>query len=126
MALQTPLGRALGLGSAKEGVGHWWWQRVTSIALVLLGVWFAWSVVSLTGAAHEDASQWLRSPLNAALCLLFVVSAFWHASLGLQVVVEDYIHTKWVKTTALIAIKLLIALFTVVAVLLIMQIFLGV
>lgn len=126
MTLKTPLARVLGLGSAKEGVGHWWWQRLTAIAMVPLGIWFVLSVISLAGADYETASAWLQSPFKAALFIIFVLAAFWHASLGLQVVVEDYIHTEWLKMTALISIKMLIALFSVVSVLLVLRIFLGV
>ena len=85
MTLKTPLARVLGLGSAKDGVGHWWWQRLTAIAIVPLGIWFVLSVVSLAGAQHGAAVSWLQSPLNAALFLCFLLAAFWHASLGLQV-----------------------------------------
>ena len=126
MTLKTPLARVLGLGSAKEGVGHWWWQRLTAIAIVPLGIWFVLSVVSLAGADHGAAVAWLQSPLNAALFLCFVLAAFWHASLGLQVVVEDYIHTEWLKMAILISIKLLITLFSIMAALLVLRIFLGV
>jgi succinate dehydrogenase / fumarate reductase membrane anchor subunit len=126
MALKTPLARVLGLGSAKSGVDHWWWQRITSIALIPLGIWFVWSVISLAGSSHEVASGWLQSPLNAALFVSFVLAVFWHAALGLQVVVEDYVHTEWLKMAVLIAIKLLVALFSVIAVLLVLRIFLGV
>lgn len=126
MGLQSPLARVLGLGSAKKGVGHWWWQRMTSIALIPLGIWFVWSVVSLAGAGHAAASAWLQSPLNAALFIFFILAVFWHSLLGLQVVIEDYIHTEWLKMAVLIAIKLLIALVSVISVLLVLRIFLGV
>lgn len=125
MELQSPLARVLGLGSAKAGVGHWWWQRMTAIALVPLGIWFVWSVISLAGVGHAAATEWLQSPLNAALFIFFVVAAFWHALLGLQVVIEDYIHAEWLKMTVLIVLKMLIALFSVISVLLVLRIFLG-
>ena len=125
MILKTPLARVLGLGSAKDGVDHWWWQRLTAIAIVPLGIWFVWSVVRLAGADHVEAAAWLQSPLNASLFLFFVIAGFWHASLGLQVVVEDYIHTEWMKMAVLIVIKLLVALFSMIAALLVLRIFLG-
>ena len=125
MGLMTPLARVLGTGSAKEGTGHWWWQRLTAIALVPLGLWFVVSLLTLVGSDHGAAVQWLRSPLQAALMVLFVAVAFWHAILGLQVVVEDYVHAEGTKFAVLIAIKLIIALCTVVAILLILRTFLG-
>jgi len=125
MALLTPLARVLGLGSAKEGVGHWWWQRMTAIAMVPLGIWFVLSLISLVGTEYEAATAWLQSPLNAALFLFFVLAVYWHAALGLQVVVEDYIHTEWLKMTLLISIKMLIALISVVSILLTLRIYLG-
>ena len=84
-----------------------------------------WSAITVVSADHQSASEWLRSPLNAALFIFFIAASFWHTSLGLQVVIEDYIHTEWVKMTVLISVKLLIALFTVVATLLVLRIFLG-
>ena len=125
MALKSPLGRVLGLGSAKEGVTHWWGQRLTSIALIPLGLWFVFSIVGLLPSDHATAVTWLRSPLQAGLLILFISVVFWHALLGLQVVVEDYIHTEWLKVTILIALKLLLALLATVSVLMVLQISLG-
>ncbi len=123
MSLRSPLSRVLGLGSAKEGVSHWWWQRITSIALVPLGVWFIYSVVRLLSGDHSTSIQWLRSPVQAALLISFSVTVFWHAFLGLQVVIEDYVHAEWLKVTSLMVLKMLLALLLVVTVLMIFQIF---
>ncbi len=105
MMLRTPLARARGLGSAKDGVAHWWWQRLTSLALVPLSLWFVVSVVPLAGADHAAVAAWMASPWVAVLLVLFVGVLFHHLQLGLQVVLEDYVHLEWLKLTSLIAMK---------------------
>lgn len=105
MSLRTPLGRVRGLGSAKEGTAHWWAQRLTAIALVPLVVWFAVSLIILTGADHATVTSWLANPAASVLMLLLILAAFHHAQLGMQVVIEDYVHTEWLKLTLLIAVK---------------------
>jgi succinate dehydrogenase / fumarate reductase membrane anchor subunit len=100
--LRSPLGRALGLGSAKEGVDHWWLQRLTAVALVPLGLWFAASLVALAGADRATVAAWLHAPLAAILTLLMIVAVFYHAALGVQVVIEDYVHSEWLKIPALV------------------------
>ena len=91
--LRTPLARAMGLGSAKEGVQHWWAQRVSAVALVLLGLWFVASLIALAGADHLRVVAWLHGPLAAVLTILMLAAVFYHTALGLQVVIEDYVHT---------------------------------
>lgn len=92
MSLRSPLGRVLGLGSARGGSGHWLAQRVTAVALVVLGVWFVASLAMMgAGLSHEAVAGWLASPFSAAMALLLVVVAAYHAHLGVQVVVEDYV-----------------------------------
>src|SRR5947207_6872503 len=90
--MRSPLGRAIGLGSAKEGVEHWWRQRVTALALVPLTLWFVIAVIGLVGADHAVFVAWVRNPMAAVLLILLLVATFYHAALGLQVVIEDYIH----------------------------------
>jgi succinate dehydrogenase / fumarate reductase membrane anchor subunit len=92
MSLNNPLARAKGLGSAKNGTGHWWSQRLTAIALALLTPWFVVLAVGLLGADQATVRQAIAQPFTATLLAAFVLSLFWHAQLGLQVVVEDYIH----------------------------------
>ncbi len=87
--LRSDLGRVRGLGSAKEGVDHWWRQRLTAIALVPLGLWFVVGAIGLVGADYNAAADWVASPLNAVLLLLLILATFLHAELGLQVVIED-------------------------------------
>ncbi|MDY0066437.1 MAG: succinate dehydrogenase, hydrophobic membrane anchor protein [Steroidobacteraceae bacterium] len=92
MSLRTPMGRVLGLGSAKEGAGHWWSQRVSAAALVLLTLWFVVALLRLDGFEYETLAAWAAAPVNAALLLLLTVVLVYHSMLGVQVVVEDYVH----------------------------------
>ncbi|MFT8243850.1 succinate dehydrogenase, hydrophobic membrane anchor protein [Roseomonas sp. BN140053] len=90
--LQSPLGRVRGLGSAKGGTHHWWLQRVSSLALLPLTLWFVFSVASLSGAPYERVVSWIGRPFNAVLLLLIIGIGFQHTASGLQVVVEDYVR----------------------------------
>lgn len=106
MSLRSPLGRVLGLGSAKGGSGHWYAQRVTAVALVILGAWFVASLLMLdAGAPHAAVNDWLRSPFSAVMALLLIGVSAWHALLGLQVIFEDYISDKGTRLVVLIALK---------------------
>ena len=123
MSLRTPLARAQGLGSSKEGVGHWWHQRLTAIALVPLTLWLAFSVALMGSADYYTVVGWLEMPINAGLMILVLAVAFWHGALGLQVVIEDYVATKWRKITLLVLVQfsaVVLALAGILAVLLIM------
>jgi succinate dehydrogenase / fumarate reductase membrane anchor subunit len=104
--LRSPLGRAIGLGSAKEGVEHWWAQRVSAVALIPLGLWFAASLVALAGADRAAVLAWLHAPVQAILAILLLIAVFYHAALGLQVVIEDYVHAEWLKVSSLVAMRL--------------------
>jgi succinate dehydrogenase / fumarate reductase membrane anchor subunit len=99
---RTPLGRARGMGSAKDGVGQFIVQRVTAAALVLLVLWGAWSALMLARGGYDDAAGWLRSPLNAGLAVLLAVAGFWHMQLGMRVVIEDYIQRAGTKAALLV------------------------
>jgi succinate dehydrogenase / fumarate reductase membrane anchor subunit len=90
---QTPLGRAAGLGAAKSGFGHWWSERITAVALVPLSAWFAASLIAQRGSDYHAFVHWLGGPVNTLLMILLLVVLFWHAALGLQVVIEDYVHS---------------------------------
>jgi succinate dehydrogenase / fumarate reductase, membrane anchor subunit len=92
MSLRSPLGKVLGTGSAKEGVHHWWLQRLTSIALVPLTIWFVVSLLSLSSFEHVTIITWMAHSWTALLLILFILVATWHSQLGVRVVVEDYIH----------------------------------
>jgi succinate dehydrogenase / fumarate reductase membrane anchor subunit len=104
-SMQTPLAKAMGLGSAKSGVTHWWAQRVSAIALVPLTLWFAASIIAHSGSDYAAFIAWLRSPLTAGLMILLLIALFQHAALGLQVVIEDYVHSGG-KFAAVVAVRL--------------------
>ena len=105
MSYRTPIGRARGLGSAKDGTAHWWAQRLTALALVPLVLWFVISVVGLVGAGRGALVDWLGSPVAAGLTILLIGATFHHAQLGVQVVIEDYVHNEAVKIAAIILVK---------------------
>ena len=107
MDLRTPIARARGLGSAKDGTRHWWMQRITAIALIPLSVWLVGSLVAIGAADHAQTVHWIRSPAVSIALLLTIAALFHHAQLGMQVIIEDYVHAEWKKLTALIAVKLL-------------------
>ncbi len=105
MSLRSDLGRVRGLGSAKEGVAHWWAQRVTAVALVPLKMWFLASLASLAGAEAAAVRAWVANPFVAVTLVLLIGVTFYHALLGMQVVIEDYIHAEWVKVSLIMGIK---------------------
>lgn len=104
-SMRTPLAKAMGLGSAKSGVAHWWAQRVSAVALVPLTLWFAASIIAHSGSDYAAFVAWLRSPLTAGLMVLLLIALFQHTALGLQVVIEDYVHSGG-KFAAVIAVRL--------------------
>jgi succinate dehydrogenase / fumarate reductase membrane anchor subunit len=105
--LRSPLGRAIGLGSAKEGVEHWWAQRVSAVALIVLGLWFVASLVALAGADRATVVAWLHGPLAAILTILTLAAVFYHSALGLQVVIEDYVHGEGLRIGSLVLVRLM-------------------
>ena len=121
---RTPLSRARGLGSAKEGTHHWWLQRVTAIALIPLVVWFAISLVMLSGADYAVARAWIGSPLVMVLLTLTIVVGLYHGQLGLQVVWEDYTDGA-LRVFMILFTKFIAVLFGLGAVLAIMRIGFG-
>jgi succinate dehydrogenase / fumarate reductase, membrane anchor subunit len=104
-SLRTPLSRAKGLGSAKEGVHHFLIERITAAALVPLFLWFAYSLVRLAGADYETVTAWVGSPLPAVLLILLIATGFWHGALGVQVILEDYMQPEWLKFVSIIFVK---------------------
>lgn len=104
---RTPLKIALGLGSARSGAHHFIVQRLTAAALAILAVWFVWTVLALLHMDYLDAHALIARPCNAVLMLAFVVALFWHAQLGLQVVIEDYVHAPVAALVAQVAVKFL-------------------
>ncbi len=104
-SFRSPLGRAIGLGSAKRGTRHWLAQRVTAVALVPLTLWFVGSIIAHAGSDYPAFIAWLRTPLAAGGMILLLISLFHHAALGLRVVIEDYVHSG-ARFAAVIAIQL--------------------
>jgi succinate dehydrogenase / fumarate reductase membrane anchor subunit len=104
-SMRSPLGRVRGRGSAKSGSGHWWMQRVSSIALLPLTIWLVFSLGSMTGATHAEAVEWIGRPLNAVLLLATIGFGFQHAASGLQVIIEDYTNQEWLKLGLILACK---------------------
>jgi succinate dehydrogenase / fumarate reductase membrane anchor subunit len=95
MNLRTSLGRVRGLGSAGHGTDHWWIQRLTALALIPLGLWLAASLISQVGADHAAFKHWIGAPERSVAMILFLFAAFYHMKLGIQVIIEDYVHSHW-------------------------------
>ena len=125
MGLRTPIAAARGLGSAKEGVDHWWKQRLTALALVPLMLWFGFSVALMGTADYYTVVDWLAHPVNAVLMVLVLAVGFWHGVLGLQVVIEDYVATEWKKFALLIAIQFAAAVLALAGIFSVLRIALG-
>ena len=119
---RTPLKIALGLGSARQGVHHFVAQRLTALALVGLGIWFIWIVLTLVHGDYAAARALVGRPFNAVLMLAFIVAVFWHAQLGLQVVIEDYVHARGLEFALQVAIKFLCFLGATASVLAVLRI----
>ena len=126
MSLKSAVGRARGLGSAKEGAGHFWAQRVSAVALVPLSLWFALSVIGLSHADYATFKGWMGKPGNSSLMLLTVLTVMYHAQLGLQVVIEDYVSCEAKKLVSLIAMKLVAAFLAVFMTVSILKVAVGV
>ncbi len=125
MSLRTPLAQARGLGSAHAGVHHWWMQRLTALALIPLCLWFVWACTGLVGAGYLEARAFVANPVNALLFASLVIAMFWHAQLGLQVVIEDYVHTHWLEVSMQVLVRFAAALGVLAALLAIIRITLG-
>ncbi len=113
--MRSMLGRARGLGAAKSGTHAWWGQRATAIALVPLSLWFMASVIGLIGAPRAAVAAWVAGPITATLLLATIAALFQHLYLGVQVVIEDYIHRERPRMFVLLAVKGLIALLALAA-----------
>ena len=123
--LRTPHKRVIGLGAGRTGTGHFWAVRLTAIALVPLVFWL---VVLVVGSIGDDAfvvRARLAEPLNGALMVAFILASFWHGQLGLQVVIEDYIHTRWLEVALQVLVKLLAVFGALLAVFAVIRIALG-
>lgn len=122
MDIKTLITKARALGAAKSCIGHWWNQRLTAIALIPLSLWFGFSLMWLPGADYGEVVGWMQRPWNTILLIFFVVASVYHAILGIQVVVEDYVQTERIRNGSILATKLLLislALLMLVAVLIV-------
>jgi succinate dehydrogenase / fumarate reductase, membrane anchor subunit len=118
--LRSPLGRARGLGSARAGAAHWWTQRITSLALVPLTLWFLCGMIRMLGATRDDIVYWMAGPLPIVLMIALVIATFHHLQAGLQVVIEDYVTNDALRIGSILLLKglsLLLALACIISVL---------
>ncbi len=122
MNFRTPLAKVKGLGSAKAGSSHFWMQRISAITLIPLSLWMVFFTKQLLNAPHQDIILWLAGPLDATLALAWVIAAFYHAALGLQVIIEDYVHTEWIKISSIWLMKLTLLFFALAAIVAIFKI----
>ena len=125
MSLRSPLGQVLGSGSAKDGTEHWWAQRLTAVALLILGSWFLYSIMRLDSFSHAAILDWAGSPLNSIMLLLLSATLAWHSALGVQVVLEDYVHGPFIKVVSLLANRFVHAFLAIAAIVAILKITLG-
>lgn len=102
MNIRTPLAKARGLGSAHSGTEHWWLQRLTAVALIPLAIWMVYSALSVMLTDSNGVVSWLQSPVQALLLGAFILSGCWHGKLGMQVIVEDYVHNNAARTLLLV------------------------
>lgn len=107
MSLRSPMGRVLGLGSAKDGTAHWWAQRVSAVALIPLTLWFAISLLALPALDYGTVRAWLSAPLSSLLAVLLVAVLAYHSYLGITVVIEDYVHSAGSKLLSLLLLRFL-------------------
>ncbi len=120
--MRSPLGRARGMGAAKSGIGHWWAQRVTATALAPLSLWFLYNVVGYGSVSHEAVLFWAGGPVTIVLLLALVLATFYHLQLGLQTVIEDYVHADGPRVISLLAMKGVAALLALACVVSILKI----
>jgi succinate dehydrogenase / fumarate reductase membrane anchor subunit len=124
-SLRSPLGTVVGLGSAKSGVHHWWLQRLTSVALVPLTIWFTVSLLSLPSLDHVTVVAWMAQSWTALMLVLLVLVATYHSQLGVRVVVEDYVHNTGLRTVTLVTLTFLHAFLAVAGVFAILKVAFG-
>jgi succinate dehydrogenase / fumarate reductase membrane anchor subunit len=123
--LRTPLSRARGLGSARQGVHHWWAQRITAVALIPLVTWFAISLIMMSGADYAVVRAWIGSPVVMVLLTLTIVIGLHHGQLGMQEVVEDYVHGEGMKLALIVLLRFIAVFFGLVAIVAILRIGFG-
>jgi succinate dehydrogenase / fumarate reductase membrane anchor subunit len=125
MSLRSPLGRVVGLGSARSGYGHWFTQRVTAVAVAVLGLWLLVAIARLGALDYGTVTSWLAQPTHAVLCALFVLATAQHTWLGLEVVIEDYVGNRLARLLMLVCAKFLFIIAAAVGVLAILRVATG-
>ena len=125
MSIETPIARVRGLGSAHSGAHHWWIERLTSISTLLLFFWLGASLLTLPALDHRTIVGWLSSPTAAVPMLLLIVRTFWHLKLGMQVVIEDYVHDAGWKLFSIVLLKFFTILLAALAIFAVLKIALG-
>ena len=125
MSLQSPLGRARGLGSAKDGTHHWWVMRISSIAMLPLSLWLVVGLGSVSGQGYEAAATWISAPWNLTLMVLTIAVLFHHVQLGVSTIVEDYVHHEAMKVAGVIAVKFLTVLLALASIMAVLRVAFG-
>lgn len=125
-SLRTPLKVARRLGSSKSGVHHWWLQRITAIALIPLSIWLLFFMGALVRASYSMVLATIAQPVHAIFLIVLSLCLFWHGALGLQVIIEDYVHTRWLELTLQIALRFSAVLAALACVLAVLAIWLGI
>jgi succinate dehydrogenase / fumarate reductase membrane anchor subunit len=125
MSLRTPLAQVRGAGSAQAGAHHWWMQRITAVMLIPLFIWFVGTMVTLVTASYGEAAALVRSPVAAGALSMLVVAIFYHAALGLQVVIEDYISAEGMQIGAIVVMKFVMSLLAAISVVAVFKVALG-
>jgi len=125
MSLRTPLAEVRGLGSARQGAHHWWMQRITAIMLIPLFILFVGAMVTIVTGSHADAVTLIRSPIVAGILLIFIAALFYHAVLGLQVVIEDYVSAEGTQLGAIVIMRFIMSLLAAISVVAVFKVAVG-
>ena len=125
MELRSPLSRVLGSGSAKDGTDHWWGQRLSAVALLVLGLWFILALTMLSSVDYLDVVNWAAKPTNSVMLILLSLTLAYHSNLGIQVIIEDYVHGPFVKVVTVVLNKFAHVFFVMTALFAILKIALG-
>lgn len=122
MSIRTPLAHVRGLGTAKDGTHHWWLQRVTSVALVPLVLWFVIALLGVSHADYETFQHWLSHPFNAGVMIALLAAMFYHANLGMQVIYEDYVRPEGAKVVAVLVTQFVLFLLGAISIVAVLKI----